>query len=55
MNAKFNTEIEKRTKKIAEPTNAQKRNLEERIKLHKEKYGTLDHQGLIQRLTKLFL
>lgn len=54
MNAKTRHEIDKRINNLTKPTKEQTKILEERIKRHKDKYGTLDHQGLFKKLAKLF-
>jgi len=54
MNDKTKHEVEKRIKQMPELTKEQIRILEQRIKKHKETYGTLDHQGLFGKLAKLF-
>ncbi|AFM43595.1 hypothetical protein Desaci_4769 (plasmid) [Desulfosporosinus acidiphilus SJ4] len=54
MNTKTKCEIKKRLEEMGEPTDEQIKILSERIKRHKETYGTLNYQGCFQRLTNLF-
>ena len=54
MNAKTKQEIEKHLNKLPKPTSEQLYKLEERIKKHRAKYGSLNHQGLFGTISKLF-
>jgi|GEM_PF-2552100 hypothetical protein len=54
MSAKTKQEVDKRMNKLAKPTAEQLYKLEERIRKHREKHGSLDHQGLFGTISKLF-
>jgi len=54
MNTRTKQEVEKRMNKLAKPTAEQLYKLEERIRKHRAKHGSLDHQGLFGTISKLF-
>lgn len=54
MSAKTKQEVDKRMNKLAKPTAEQLYKLEERIRKHRAKHGSLDHQGLFGTISKLF-
>jgi len=54
MSTKTRQEVDKRMNKLYKPTAEQLYRLEERIKKHRTKHGSLDHQGLFGAISKLF-
>ena len=54
MNTRTKQEVAKRMNKLNKPTAEQLYKLEERIKKHRAKHGSMDHQGLLGTISKLF-
>jgi len=54
MSARTKQEVEQHMNPPTKPTAEQLYKLEQRIKKHREKYGSQDHQGLFGTISKLF-
>ena len=54
MNAKPKQNVANHMNALPKPTSEQLYKLEERIKKHRAKYGTLDNRGLFGTICKLF-
>jgi len=54
MSTRTKQEVDKRLNLLAKPTAEQLYKLEERIKKHRTKHGSLNHQGLFGTISKLF-